>query len=347
LRKMMAAVAEPPCQEDTPIDIDDAALCNKLLNAAARKKCNVCPERNSCNLFKNMSCRLGLPGYDCPKNLLWRMPGKHPARNKKIFINRHGDAVNIIGFYRGQSCFLMCNGPSVTNYEKHLLNQPGILTMGMNNGAANADFRPDLWTAQDPPYKFMAGIYNDPKILKFTLWDYKNYLIPNPSGPSRKLRTLPGMIFHKRHSAFHAEKWFEEEKIVWGRPKDSGGNRSTMLGSLHILWFLGFENVYLLGADFHMDAETKYFFDQNRTGSAIRNNNRLYKNMIKYFAQLQPLMLEQGFKVWNCNPQSKLHVFPFMSLESAIRKNVINTSVSTLGMYEKVKKPKPKTEKKK
>jgi len=67
--------------------------------------------------------------------------------------------------------------------------------------------------------------------------------------------------------------------------------------------------------------------------------------MTKYFAQLQPLMLEQGFKVWNCNPQSKLHVFPFMSLESAIRENVINTSVSTLGMYEKVRKPKPKKKK--
>jgi len=338
LNKMMADAASPPCQDDPLAAPAGISLANKLLNESAKQICADCPSHEICPVYKSVPCKVGLPGYDCPENRLCQRPDKHYAYGRNVFANRHGDKLTIIDLYKNKSCFLVCNGPSVTNYEKHLLNQPGIISMGINNGAVSAEFRPTLWTAQDPPWKFMPGIWEDPKILKFTLWGSRNYQIYDPETQSwskRKIKEMPGIVFHRRHSDFDAAKWFDDEMIVWGRPKDSGGNRSTMMAALHILWFLGFVDVYLLGADFRMTPETKYFFDEDRSKASIRSNNRLFKNIGRYFAQLQPYMLKQGFRVWNCNPDSQLAVFPFRSLESAIRSNVINTSVSAKGMYGK------------
>jgi len=337
LKQMMAETGQPPCRDDQSLT-SDVLSAARLLNETAKKFCVKCSYQDDCLVYGTVPCKVGLPGYDCPQGKLFQPSGKHPALGKTVFVNRYGDPLNIIGMYQGQSCFLVCNGPSITNYEKHLLNQPGIISMGINNGAAYADFRPNLWTAQDPPYKFMRGIWDDPKILKFTMWGYRNCKLFDPQTRqfmTRKLKDLPNLIFHRRHSSFQAQKWFAESKIVWGRPKDSGGNRSTMLAALHILWFLGFVNVYLLGADFYMDADTKYFFDEDRSKASIRNNNRLFRNLSRYFTELQPYMLQQGFRVWNCNSRSNLKVFPFQALEAAVRQSVINTSVSTKGMYVK------------
>jgi hypothetical protein len=36
--------------------------------------------------------------------------------------------------YKGASCFLIMNGPSLLENDLSLLNNPGFLTMGVNNG---------------------------------------------------------------------------------------------------------------------------------------------------------------------------------------------------------------------
>jgi len=328
---------EPIKQEQKPNDEN----VNKIIgwdqyNRVAQLICEKCDDKYC--VIRKMPCRAGRPGYECPKNKFFRQPAKHPARYRKVFCRTDGRIVDIVDLFHGQSCFFVCNGPSVTNYEKHIISQPGIVTMGINNGPATADFRPTLWTAQDPPYRFMRGIWEDAKIMKFTLWDYRNNKMFDPVSQEfieKRYHHLPNLFFHRRHSAFHANKWFGESKIVWGCPKKGGGNRSTMLAALHILWFLGFHKVYLLGADFKMDKNTKYFFEQDRGPAAIRSNNQLFANMKKYFANLLPFMVERGFLVYNCNPKSNLKVFPYMPLEEAVKDNLINTSISTKDMYVK------------
>jgi hypothetical protein len=258
---------------------------------------------------------------------------------EKVFLRSNGLKANIIDLYHGQDVFLICNGPSFKDVDKSLLKLPGIVTMTVNNGGHS--FRSNLWTGQDPQDKFMQSIWEDPNMMKFTLLQYRfrHYYDHIKNRVSdRTVSDCPNVIFHKRHSNFIPEDWLNEKEIVWGRPKKSGGNRSVMLAAIHILYLLGFKNIYLLGVDFNMSSDKKYFFPENRGPAAIRNNNKLFKNISSYLKQIKPKLEEKGVHIYNCNPGSKLDVFDFADLNDAIEINTIDLSASTVGMYERGKK---------
>jgi hypothetical protein len=267
-------------------------------------------------------------------------PDRHPARWKKIFTRADGSLADLIDLYHGKTCFLCCGGPSFAAVDKSLLDRPGICSMAVNN--TGHLFRPTLWTAQDPPYRFMPSIWEDPKITKFTLWDYRRqrYWLPKDNRyGDRTLEQCPNLFFHKRKSDLNAETWLDEDRIVWGTPKelDDGtmGGRSVFLAALHILYFLGFHKVYLVGVDFKMDDRHKYWFDEHRGPAAIRNNQRVYEQTAAHCRHLRPHLEKAGFNVFNCNPDSALKAFDYVPLEQAIAENEIDLSDSTKGMYVK------------
>lgn len=255
------------------------------------------------------------------------------TEKQNIFLKYDGSPMDLGGLYSGQSCFLVCNGKSFQNVDKRLLKNPGVLTMTMNNGGH--DFRSNLWTGQDSPTRWMRSIWEDPTIQKFTLFSHRDkpYFADENNTEVRLVKDCPNVIFHRRHSKFEAENWLAEDKICWGIPQKTGGSRSTMLAALHILWFLGFKKVYLLGVDFEMSEDNKYWFDEERSQGAINNNNNLFRNVTGYLEQLKPYFDRVGFEVYNCNPDSKLKVFPYVSFDDAISAYDIGLTESTNGMY--------------
>lgn len=309
--------------------------------------CNGCQWYHSCGFCRLLTRHTNLVQYlgenPCP---LVGKPKLEPPEIKIepakkcdfIFKRSNGRVADITNIFKGQSAFLCCNGPSFSAVDKGLLRRAGILTMGVNNGACREDFRPDLWTAQDPPNKFLPSIWKDPKIMKFTLLDYRLKRLKDHSTgklTNTRLRDCPNLFFHRRHSEFRPERWFSEKKICWGRPKKGGGNRSTMMAAMQILWLLGISRIYLLGVDFKMSKEEKYFFDEDRSGPSIRGNNRLFENMAKYFTQLLPYMKANKLEIFNCNPDSGLRVFPFKDIAEAVAENQIILNENTRGMYAK------------
>lgn len=106
-----------------------------------------------------------------------------------------------------------------------------------------------------------------------------------------------------------------------------------LLAVLRISYLLGFRKVYLVGCDFHMDASSKYWFAEERTPSAIKNNQNSYRILTRYFEQLAPHFASVGFEVYNCTKDSKLTVYPSMSLEDAVAAARVDVSGSTAGMY--------------
>lgn len=67
--------------------------------------------------------------------------------------------------HRGACAFLVLNGPSLADSDRELLSQPGVMTAGVNNGAAH--FRPHFWFSVDAPARFLSSIWLDPRICKF------------------------------------------------------------------------------------------------------------------------------------------------------------------------------------
>ena len=257
-----------------------------------------------------------------------------PTRLAPMFFRADGGTVDLADLYRWQTLFLVLNGASLKDFDWEKLRRPGICSMGVNNGAHG--FRPQFWTCVDDPSRFMPSIWQDPNIQKFVpqphfekpIWDTDRDVLSN-----LKVRDFPNVLGYRRNERFQAGKWLHEDTFNWGNHQQYGGGRSVMLVALRLAYILGFRRVYLLGCDFQMDEQNRYWFDEQRTASAIRNNTNSYQILTGYFKQLKPYFDGAGFEVFNANPESQLKVFPLVDLEDALRGAEVGTSASTHGMY--------------
>jgi len=215
------------------------------------------------------------------------------------------DLNSMRGFYAGQSCFLICDGPSFKAVDKDKLNAPGIVTMGVNN--APSSFRTNMWCFIDNHKNFIDSLKIDGKIIKFCPYSYAKEL-SNPFVP------------FVTNTSFCEKRFLSEPTIYYGNDKDTGGGRSIMLAAIKILYLLGFKNVFLLGVDFKMvDGGENYHFEQDTNKHMVRVNNNTYKKLIRRFELLKPIFESNDFNIYNCNPDSELRVFPYVSLDDAIK----------------------------
>lgn len=254
------------------------------------------------------------------------------------FYTREGAQVEMIGMFRGSSAFLVASGPSLKTIDLNLLNKPGIWSMTLNNAVRS--HRGQASCIVDDPARFVKSLWLDPCIMKFVpfacmekpLWDNEKW------EPMKiKVGDCPSVIAFRRNEKFMSHRFLYEDTINWGCHKQWGGGRSVMLAAIRILFLLGFRNIYLVGVDFEMTDDKRYHFDEGRTQSAVKNNMSTYKKMKKWWSELQPYFLAENFIVKNCNSESKLTTFPFISFEEAIKEasqplgDVVNER--TEGMY--------------
>jgi len=253
---------------------------------------------------------------------------RKPARSGVRLYTADFDSMSLCDFYRGKSAFLMLSGPSLNQIDVAQLNRRGIVTMAVNN--AWSLHRPTLWTCVDDPGRFIDTGWKDPGILKIVPVSHfdKRLRVQNPDGSFRasafKVRQMPGVLFYRRSDHFDHGRFLKSDTINWGQDGEHTdslgikGKRSVMLAALHLLHYLGFRTVYLLGCDFKMAGDRKYAFDENRSAQAIRHNNILYESLHKRFEALKPHFDQQGFKVINCSPGSELSVFERMEFSDAV-----------------------------
>ncbi len=221
--------------------------------------------------------------------------------------------------YRGRSAFLIAGGPSFAALNQNLLDQPGILTMGLNNSART--FRPHLWVSVDSPDHFIRSIWLDPTIQKFTpichtdkpifdsdRWEFMDLQVGD----------CPNVVYFKRNEHFQAAQFLHEDCLNWGNHKRHGGGRSVLLPAIRILFILGIRRVYLLGVDFNMTEADRYHFEQSRSAGSISGNTSTYQLLNERFTQLRPYFEAEDFQVFNCNPQSRLTAFDHVPYEQAV-----------------------------
>lgn len=270
-----------------------------------------------------------------------------------MLFSRDGHNIWIGDIYKNSSAFLILGGPSFANVDKKLLDNPGFLTMAVNNSIKS--YRSNMWTCVDDPTHFIKSIWLDPKIQKFVPFDHaEKNIFDNENWKllETKVGDCPNVHFFKRNENFNAERYLFENTINWGNHSDFGGGRSVMLVSLRLLYILGVRNVYLLGCDFNMSETQKYHFEQDRSKGSINGNNETYVKLIDRFGKLKPIFDSVGFYVYNCNPTSGLKVFPHISVEEAVKrasvlmpKDIENER--TAGLYERKAEEKKKNKEKK
>jgi len=261
-----------------------------------------------------------------------------------MFFRENGMNVDLVDFYKGRTVFLICNGPSFGRVDHDLLRRSSIFTFGINNGGHL--FRPNFWTCVDDPTRFMTSIWEDPTMLKFVPMAHFQkpiWLDAEERMSDDTVAAYPSIIGFRRNERFQAAQWLYEDTINWGNHEDLGGGRSVMISALRICHLLGFRRVNLLGCDFHMEKEAGYWFDEQRSDNAVKNNNNSYRIMTGFFRELLPHFEKAGLEVVNCTEGSHLDVFPMGSLKEAIEEAAVDVSAETYGKYvnrHKIQKPK-------
>lgn len=258
------------------------------------------------------------------------------AKKELSVITTDNNRINLKNIYKNSSAFLILSGPSFKTildsrekiqlgtkdfFYKDALKYPGFLTMGVNNSVKS--FRPNLWTSVDDPSRFIKSIWLDPKIQKFVPYENMNKNIFDNVAwkeTNTPISDCPNVFGIERNDRFNAATFLIEDTFNWGDHKDHGGCRSVMLIAIKLLYYLGIKEIYLLGCDFKMDNDNKYHFNQDRSKQAINNNNKTYQKMIERFELLKPLLKKVGLNIYNCNSESQLKTFPFLSLNQALLK---------------------------
>lgn len=237
-----------------------------------------------------------------------------------FFFTRDKWPAPLVDMYRGHPAFLIASGPSFASVDHSKLQEPGILTMGLNNSVKT--FRPKLWTSVDDPANFIMSTWLDPTIQKFVpishidkpLFDSNNWRMTDI-----KVGECPNVWYYKRNERFKADQFLWEDSINWGNHTNLGGGRSVLLAAVRILFLLGVRKIFLLGVDLDMSADKKYHFEQDRAPGSIRGNNSTYRMLQERFKLLKPQFDAVGLEVFNCNPSSKLTVFEHLPFEEAIK----------------------------
>jgi len=267
------------------------------------------------------------------------------------FYTALGASIPLDGWFRGRACFLICNGPSLADANLGLLRRPGVMTFGMNNGWSV--FRPRLWTCVDPPRKFHQAGWHDPCITKFVPINFAGMRlrVKDAAGKfheSRYLvRDMPSVLFYQRNCRFEPADFLVEPSVNYGNTEaltDSAGvqgKRNVMLSAFRLMHAVGFRTIYLVGADFHMDARSGYAFKEHRGRAAIDHNQNQYHAMAARLEALRPYFESEGVKVYNCNPTSMLTTFPHKRLSEAVAEATAHVDVpmDTVGWYAAEKKP--------
>ena len=263
-----------------------------------------------------------------------------------IIFTRDSHNIFIGDMYRGSSAYLILGGPSFADIDKDKLNQAGVLTMGVNNSVRS--FRPDLWMCVDNPKNFLLSTWMDPKIMKFVPLCHTNKkLFDNNKWEDSDIKVCecPNTFHYRRNEKFNPSQFLTEDTMNWGDHKRYGGGRSIMLPAVRMLFYLGVRTIFLLGCDFKMEhGKQNYHFEQDRAKGSVNGNNSTYKKLNTRFDELKPYFDSYGLNIYNCNKDSGLKSFDYMSFEDSLKytlsgyPNVENDR--TEGLYDREAKKK-------
>lgn len=195
-------------------------------------------------------------------------------------------AVDLEGFYQGQTLFLLGGNPKLLN-ALHLLTLPGVITLAMNNVPA-IFHRPTLWIGADKPACFSSRFLARPETLKFTMLSRRDEVIDD----GRRVRELPSLLF------FGASEGATYETFLASR-RDLTWWKSTFMLALQLAYRLGFRRVYLVGCAFDMDHKPgkQYAWQTALTQDQVRYSQQTYKRDLERLAQLKPHFDQAGFSV--------------------------------------------------
>lgn len=217
--------------------------------------------------------------------------------------------------HRGEKCFIVATGPSLTFEDLDKLADSGIYSFGMNSCALCLDktkWIPDMLGVQD---EYVYAKIEDVLLkevegkMKNKVWvsDVVHKLCPS----SRKFKSF---------SLHYLDHKYNPKKT--GKIKFSDDCYSVIYDAYSIIFsimqlavYMGFTEIYLLGTDCNYNQAKQNFIDN---GTKDPNRNILGNKLIYTHSLFRRFADEHGVSVYNCTRGGMLEEYPRKTLEDVL-----------------------------
>lgn len=234
-----------------------------------------------------------------------------------VFKSKYYDLTNYKDIHRGKRCFIIATGPSLCVEDLNKLKNEISFSMNSIYTSYNeTGWRPTYYGIQDPFVyeKIKNEIYEE---------EYKAVFIgsiiaekfPIKVSDKTKLFSLdllwqqiPNKRYHTKFSSNIYSRIYSGYNIAYSM--------------LQIAVYMGFKEIYLVGADCDYLQDKKYFMNDKNRGEEKHFTKKFYeKNTDKFILAYQVAKQyadANGIEIFNATRGGKLEVFPRVDLDSVL-----------------------------
>lgn len=237
---------------------------------------------------------------------------KKVIRITRIFKSTdYSEILKFKNIHKGERCFIVATGPSLTADDLEKLHSE--VTFSMNSivlAFKDMEWRPTYYGIQDEYVyeKIKEEVDNSDLKYKFfgssILKKYSKKQIPKDS-ILYPLNILNHHIPHKRYRSKFSSDAFA---VVYD-------GYSIAYSLLQIAVYMGFKEIYLLGADCNYQQEKKYFVDHGHKDPSYAEVG--YK-MICAYKDAKKYADKNGIEIYNATRGGMLEVFPRVDLDEVL-----------------------------
>lgn len=247
-------------------------------------------------------------------SLLNRKLEKETDKRKNGWIDSRYIALrNLKDKYKGERCFIIGMGPSLTEEDLYVIRNE--YTFGMNSLAKR--FESDSWR---PNFYGIQDIYVYPKIRDDlerenssendkTIFFVGSTIVSKYSVPIDWIQYPLNAAYHKYEARIY--KYFAKASDDCYAVVYDGYSVTYSLAQIAI--YLGFKEIYLIGADCNYKKNKKQHFVEY--GYQDKNFLTVGEGMIVAFKVLKKLADEKCIKIYNATRGGMLEVFPRVNID--------------------------------
>ena len=219
--------------------------------------------------------------------------------------------------FDGQRCFIVAMGPSLTIEDlKSLKNE---ITFGMNSLCKiykDTEFRPTFYGIQD------SLVYNELKTFIHDEYDSRdNVFISDRITRRFKDFNREWNVFPLNYSYNAYNRWFKDifkVKISNDIYKTVYDGFSITISLLQIAMYMGFKEIYLIGADCNFIRDNLHFVNYENSVD-VTLDTAAERNLAGYYA-VKSYADNNGIKIYNTTRGGKLEIFERVNLDEIINK---------------------------
>ena len=219
--------------------------------------------------------------------------------------------------YLGKRCFITCTGPSLTISDLELLKNEYVF--GMNSICQIHDmtnWKPDFYGIQDGKVfeKLRSYILNTDNGVVFVPYAFKEHY----NTPADWVYFHVSWAYHLYDRRYTGKFYAKFSDDCYATVYDGF---SITYSLIQLAVYMGFTEIYLLGADCSYKGEKEHFIDMGRK---VPDTETAMDRLFAAYREAKKFADANDIKIYNATRGGCLEIFPRVTLEDILTRDVMN-----------------------